>query len=96
MDAQGNLYSWGSQFHPNEHVLQMTREDLLALPAVVRNFNGFYSKSGIFVMMNSMRILMAEAIFALVVIGVLVWALTRYVRRRKRIQSATQRESPVA
>ena len=83
MNANGNLFPWESQFHPNEHVLQMTKDDLLALPAAIRSFNGFYSKSGNFIMMNSIRVLIAEATLVLVAAVVLVWILLRYIRRRK-------------
>ena len=56
---------------------------LLALPAAIRSFNGFYSKSGNFIMMNSIRVLIAEATLVLVAAVVLVWILLRYIRRRK-------------
>jgi len=84
MDANGNLFPWESQFHPNEHVLQMKKDDLLALPAAIRSFNGFYSKSGNFIMMNSMRLLIAEAALVLATIVALLWILIRYIRRHKR------------
>ena len=84
MDANGNLFPWESQFHPNEHVLQMNKDDLLALPAAIRSFNGFYSKSGNFIMMNSMRVLIAEAILLLIALVVLVGILIRYIRLRRR------------
>ncbi len=72
MDAGGDLFPWESQFHPHEHVLQMTKDDLLALPAAIRSFNGFYTKTGNFIMMNSIRILIAEALLAVVVVVALV------------------------
>src|SRR5579863_10186276 len=86
MDEAGELFSWQSSFHPHEHVLQLTKDDLLVLPATIQSFNGFYTVRGKFVMMNSLRLL---AIFAgLIAIGliVLIWILVRYVRRclRKR------------
>src|SRR5215831_11529896 len=84
MDAIGSLFPWESQFHPNEHVLQMTKDDLLALPAAIRSFNGFYSKSGNFFMMNSIHLLIAEATLVLAAIVGLGWILIRYIRRRKR------------
>lgn len=83
MDARGNLFPWESQFHPNEHALQMTKDDLLVLPAIIRSFNGFYSRSGNFITMNSMRVLIAEAFVASLVIVALMWTLVRYIRRRK-------------
>jgi hydroxyacylglutathione hydrolase len=84
MDVNGNLFPWESHFHPNEHVLQMTKDDLLALPAALRSFNGFYTKSGNFIMMNSIRILIAEAFLVVVAAVALAWMLVAYIRRRKR------------
>lgn len=83
-DARSNLFSWGSHYHPNEHVLQLRKEDLLALPAAIRGFNGFYTTSGQFVMMNSIRILIVEGIVALLVLIALAILVLRYARRRKR------------
>jgi hydroxyacylglutathione hydrolase len=87
VNSFGDTFSWGSQYHPNEHVLQMTKDDLLALPAAVRSFNGFYTQRGKFIMMNSMRILVVEAVFALAVLVAVVWLLVRYIRRRKRARN---------
>src|SRR5580658_559319 len=84
VDSAGDTFSWGSQYHPHEHVLQMTKDDLLALPAAILSFNGFYTQRGKFIMMNSMRILIVEAILALAVLVALLWLLVRYIRRRKR------------
>jgi hydroxyacylglutathione hydrolase len=83
MDAQGKLFAWESQYHPNEHVLQMTKDDLLALPAAVGRFNGFYTASGGFVLMNSMRILVALAVAVGVVMITLLAAVVLYVKRRR-------------
>lgn len=84
MNSAGDLFPWESQYHPNEHVLQMTKDDALALPAVVRSFNGFYSVHGEFTMENSIRILIAFAVLVLGVVVALVWILVVYVRRRHR------------
>jgi hydroxyacylglutathione hydrolase len=84
MDSKGALYSWGSQYHPHEHALQMTRDDLLALPAALRSFNGIYSVRGRLVMMNSLRILMIEAAVLLAVLVAIVTLIVRFVRRRRR------------
>jgi hydroxyacylglutathione hydrolase len=46
VNAAGETFTWESQYHPDEHVLQLTQDDLLALPAVVSSFNGFYTTSG--------------------------------------------------
>jgi hydroxyacylglutathione hydrolase len=84
MNSAGELFPWESQYHPNEHVLQMTKDDALALPAVIRSFNGLYSVHGQFTMENSMRLLIAFAVLALVIVVAVVWMLVRYVRRRRR------------
>jgi len=83
-NANGELFPWESPFHPNEHVLQMTKDDLLALPAALEKFNGFYSVSGKFVMMNSIRILIAVSALIAAILVVMVWLLVRFVRRRIR------------
>lgn len=83
LDADGETFPWESQYHPREHVLQLTKEDLLALPIAVGRFNGFYTRSGNFIMMNSTRVLVAFAAFAFLVLIGLVMVLVLYVRRRR-------------
>ncbi|HEX7050756.1 MAG TPA: MBL fold metallo-hydrolase [Longimicrobiales bacterium] len=84
MNAGGELFPWKSQYHPDEHVLQMTKADLLALPAAISDFNGFYTRSGGFVLMNSIRILIAEGLAAGLALAGIVFAIVWYVRRRRR------------
>jgi len=84
MDTQGKTFPWKSHYHPHEHVLQMTKEDLLALPAAISSFNGFYTESGKFVLINSIHILIALALVAGLVLIALVLILVRYIRRRGR------------
>jgi hydroxyacylglutathione hydrolase len=84
LDAQGNTFAWESKYHPNEHVLPLTKDDVLALPAAIASFNGFYTHRGNFVMMDSTRLLIAFAVIAGVVLIALVLMLIRYLRRRKR------------
>jgi hydroxyacylglutathione hydrolase len=84
LNSAGDTFSWGSQYHPDEHVLQMTKNDLLALPAALHSFNGFYNVRGNLIMMNSIRVLIAELMLALVVLAALVWISVRYIRRRRR------------
>lgn len=83
-NVAGDLYAWESQYHPREHVLQMTKDDLLALPAAIRSFNGIYTVRGNFTMEDSIRILVASAALVLGVVIILVWLLVRYLRNRKR------------
>jgi len=93
MNSSGELFPWESQYHPHERVLEMTKDDLLALPAALRNFNGFYTHSGNFILIDSMRILIVCAGLAGVILIALVWILVRYLRRRsraRRLRPATQ------
>src|SRR5580658_9663740 len=84
MDTYGETFPWQSQYHPHEHVLQMTKDDLLALPAAIASFNGFYTTNGKFIMMNSMRILIVFALLAGVALIALVVLLVLFMRRRRR------------
>jgi len=87
LDRAGETFPWESQYHPQERVLQMSKDDLLALPAAVSRFNGFYTQHGRFIMMNSMRVLLAMALALLIVLAALVLWLFRYVRRRRAARS---------
>ena len=83
LDTAGATYSWGSQHHPGEHALAMTKADLLALPAATESFNGFYTRSGPFLMINSIRVLIAQALALFVVLVALVAGVVVLVRRRR-------------
>jgi hydroxyacylglutathione hydrolase len=80
----GILFPWQSTFHPDERALPLTKVDVLALPAALRGFNGFYSESGDFVIENPIRNLIAAACGALVIIIALGILLYRVVSRRRR------------
>jgi glyoxylase-like metal-dependent hydrolase (beta-lactamase superfamily II) len=89
LDANGKAFPWESQYHPNEHALAMTKDDLLALPGAVAHFNGFYStvesgRRGPFLMMNSKRVLIAMAVGGAVVVTTVAVALTQLVRHLRR------------
>ncbi|GLQ45802.1 hypothetical protein GCM10007862_08530 [Dyella lipolytica] len=86
VDANGNTFDFGSNYHPNEHVLQLTKQDLLGLPAIVAQFNGFYTQDGMYVMLNQFRVLGAELAAVLLVLAAIVTLIWRYVRRRKRVR----------
>ncbi len=92
-DANGTLFPWESQYHPHEHQLQLSKQDVMALPEAIGRFNGFYSQIGDFVFMDSIRILIAFAILIVVVLVALIWLLVRYLKRRraaKRLRSAAE------
>ena len=92
LDAAGNTFPWESQYHPNEHALPMTKDDLIALPGAVSSFNGFYTRSGKFILINPVRILIVMAVVAGLLLIALVLALISYIRRRRR---ARQRHYPL-
>jgi glyoxylase-like metal-dependent hydrolase (beta-lactamase superfamily II) len=83
MDAQGEMFPWQSQYHPHEHVLQLSKEDLLGLPTVLSGFNGFYNRRGNFVVTNSIHVLIACAVGLALLLIALLWMLIQYVRRRR-------------
>jgi hypothetical protein len=57
----------------------MSKDDLLALPAAISTFNGFYTRSGEFILINSMHMLIAFTIVAAVVVIAFVLALVLYI-----------------
>ncbi|HZS60359.1 MAG TPA: MBL fold metallo-hydrolase, partial [Gemmatimonadaceae bacterium] len=83
LDSAGHTFDFYSNYHPHERALEMTKADLLALPAALDRFNGFYAKSGSFIMIDQMRVLIAEALGALIVLVVLIFAIVKYFRGRR-------------
>jgi hydroxyacylglutathione hydrolase len=65
LDESGKIFL-GTRYHPNERPLQLTKQDLLALPGIVSGFNGFYAKRGVYVLMNQNRILILLGVGAVV------------------------------
>lgn len=88
LDARGDTFAWGSNYHPNEHVLQLTKQDLMGLPAVLAKFNGFYTEDGMYVMFNQYRLLAAELAVVVLIIGAIVTLIWKFIRRRKRLRFA--------
>jgi hydroxyacylglutathione hydrolase len=88
LDTGGATFSWGSHYHPGEHALAMTKADLLALPAAVESFNGFYTQHGPFLMIDSVRVLIAQGIALFAVLVGLIVAVIALVRRRRRRRAA--------
>jgi glyoxylase-like metal-dependent hydrolase (beta-lactamase superfamily II) len=86
MNSAAKLFSSGSTYHPQERVLEMTKDDLLALPTAIHAFNGFYTVRGQFTMENLLRILAAFAAMAPLLLVVVLWSLVRLVRRRMRLR----------
>jgi hydroxyacylglutathione hydrolase len=78
------LLPWESTYHPDEHALQLSKDDLSALPAALRKFNGFYTETGPFAIENGLRILIAAAVAAILVLVLLGILIYRFIRRRRR------------
>jgi glyoxylase-like metal-dependent hydrolase (beta-lactamase superfamily II) len=83
LDANGETYSFGSQYHPNERPLALSKEDLLVLPKAFEHFNGFYARYPDFVLFNSIRILVVEAAGVLAILIAAGWGLFRFLKRRR-------------
>jgi glyoxylase-like metal-dependent hydrolase (beta-lactamase superfamily II) len=83
LDNGGHAYRFGSHYHPNEHRLELAREDLTALPAVFENFNGFYARHPNYILTNPNRNLLALAIIAVAILIFIGWGVYRFVRRRR-------------
>jgi glyoxylase-like metal-dependent hydrolase (beta-lactamase superfamily II) len=91
LDAQGDTYPFTSRYRPDQHALQLGKQDLLALPAMLDDFNGFYGTHGMFVMFSQTRELEALGSAAVLVLAALVAlgvVLVRRVRRRRRARLA--------
>src|SRR6185295_19184892 len=84
LNASGEAYRFGSHYHPNEHRLELAREDLIALPAAFESFNGVYARHPNYILSNPIRNLVAQAIGALAVLIFIVWLGRRLLRRRRR------------
>ena len=87
MNAVNDVYEWESTWHPHEHALAMTKADVLALPATLAKFNGFYRRIDNFTMINPMRDLLAAVIAAVLVFIALMAAVILGFKRWRRRQS---------
>jgi hydroxyacylglutathione hydrolase len=88
LDANGNTYWFGTEYHPHERALALSKDDLMALPKAFEAFNGFYGRHPNYVLYNSMRILAIEAVGALSVLVLFVWLAVRWLKRVRRKKRA--------
>jgi hydroxyacylglutathione hydrolase len=79
----GELLPWQSTYHPDEHALQLIKDDVAALPAALGQFNGFHSETGAFVIENPLRLLITAAVAAALVLAVAGILVFRFIRRRR-------------
>lgn len=80
LDAAGQAYAEGSHYHPNEHRLELSKNDLLALPPALKQFNGFYAHHASFIISNPRHNLAVIAIAALALLAIIIWAVRRLLR----------------
>ena len=81
--SDGSTYDFGSTYHPNEHALAMTKADLMALPALIAEFNGLYTSRGPWVMMNQNRILLLWASLIALIVALAAIGVYRFVKGRR-------------
>jgi hydroxyacylglutathione hydrolase len=79
----------GAHYRPNERPLQLTKQDVLALPGIVKGFNGFYAKSGVYVLMNQNRILIVMGVAAVIILVAIILTLRALWRRFRSRKAAT-------
>ena len=84
LNTVGRAYRFGSQHHPDERRLELTRQDLIALPAAFDRFNGFYARYPNYILSNPIRNLVAMGVLAVAVLILIVWGMLRLLRRRRR------------
>ncbi|WP_081500766.1 MBL fold metallo-hydrolase [Dyella japonica] len=87
LDRQGQVESMGSNWHPDEAPLSLSKEDLAQLPQVLASFNGFYSQSGRFVMYSQTRMLQAVATLSILLLIVIALSLRWWFRRRRGVRA---------
>jgi glyoxylase-like metal-dependent hydrolase (beta-lactamase superfamily II) len=84
LDAQGRLYAHGANHHPHERRLELGKEHVLALPGALRGFNGFHAAHDGFVLTHPIHLLLALALGALTMLGLLAWSFVAWFRRSRR------------
>ena len=84
MNVVGDVYDWESTYHPHEHALSMTKADVLALPATLAKFNGFYRRIDNFIMIDPVRDLLVAVIAVVLVFVALMTAVILAFKRWRR------------
>src|SRR5213079_1615652 len=83
LNTAGQAYRFGSHYHPNEHRLELAREDLTALPAAFDGFNGFYARHSNYILTNPIHNIAALAFTVILVLSIAAFGLYRLWRRRR-------------
>jgi hydroxyacylglutathione hydrolase len=88
LDRAGKTFL-GDHYHPDERPLQLSKDQLLRLPAVVESFNGFYGRHGEYVLESQNRVLGAAAAVLVTLLVAAGFGIRALLRRRRRKQSPT-------
>jgi glyoxylase-like metal-dependent hydrolase (beta-lactamase superfamily II) len=85
MAANGELYSGGTTFHPDERALPLPfdSERAVALRQALQDFNGFYSRHPDYAVVNPVHNLIALAVGVISALVLLVWIGRRLWKRRR-------------
>lgn len=83
LDQHGQVEPLGSSWHPDEAPLPLSKQDLAALPQVLASFNGFYGRSGRFVMYSQTRMLQAISVLGVLLLVVIALSLRWWFKRRR-------------
>src|SRR5436305_347500 len=83
LNAAGRAYRFGAHYHPNEHRLELARAELIALPAALEGFNGFYARYPNYILTNPIHNIAALAFTVILVLSIAAFGLYRLWRRRR-------------
>jgi hydroxyacylglutathione hydrolase len=82
-DLAGRTYAEGSTYHPNERALELSRQDLLALPSALAKFNGFFATHENYSITHPMHNLLALLFATVALLSIVVFALRRLWKHRR-------------
>jgi glyoxylase-like metal-dependent hydrolase (beta-lactamase superfamily II) len=85
LDKAGNTLL-GVHFHPNERPLQLSKDQLSQLPAIVESFNGFYGHHGEYVLENQNRVLAAIAAGVLALLLAAGYGIRALLHRKRTVR----------
>ena len=84
MNLDGNLYGFGSRFHPNERPLQLSKTELMAMPGIVDGFRGVYARRSGFTLINQAYLIeLGEAALAIVALVFIAGLAALIIRARR-------------
>ena len=88
LDAGGRPYRRTATYRPDQGPLELDKQDLLALPAALRDFNGFYARHPRFVISHPLHNLAALCALLLAALAAAAWWVAKIYRRRKLTRAA--------